>query len=140
MKLEHLFDSEYRYEGPPIVSARVDGGEGRGFGGGTGSVSGDRIQGRVRWSNFPHFRSDGVIEPDVTGVIETNDGARVLFRIGGYSLPAERGRRVVGPVTFVTQDDSYLWLNSVVAVSDGVLDRDLSGIRTRVYECVPEMR
>jgi hypothetical protein len=139
MRLEHLFDGEYRYEAPPVVAPPVEGGEGRAFGGGVGTVSGERIRGSMRWSNFARFRGDGVTVPDVTGVIETEDGAEILFRIGGYSLKAERGRKVIGPITFLTQHERYRWLNSVVGVMEGVVSPETSSIRSRVYACVHEM-
>jgi hypothetical protein len=38
-----------------------------------------RITGRFRGANYPHRRSDGTFLPDFQSVIETDDGAEVLF-------------------------------------------------------------
>lgn len=47
---------------------------------GTGTALG-RNAGRVRGSNQPHRRSDGVLLPDVRGVVESADGAVVVFHL-----------------------------------------------------------
>jgi hypothetical protein len=52
-------------------------------------VSGARVAGAVRWSKHPRRREDGVLIPDAHGVIETDDGARIVFHLGGYSTALE---------------------------------------------------
>ena len=47
---------------------------------GTGTALGRNAE-RVRGSNQPHRRSDGVLLPDVRGVVESADGAVVVFHL-----------------------------------------------------------
>ena len=37
------------------------------------------ISGRFRGANYPHRRGDGTFRPDLRAVIETDDGATVMF-------------------------------------------------------------
>ena len=46
-----------------------------------------RINGRFLGANHPHRRSDGTFLADFQGVIETYDGAEVLFDYQGYGRP-----------------------------------------------------
>ena len=56
---------------------------------GTGTALG-RNAGRVRGSNQPHRRSDGVPLPDVRGVVESAEGAVVVFHLSGrIDFPAD---------------------------------------------------
>src|ERR687897_211234 len=52
-----------------------------------------RIAGRFIGANHPHRRSDGTFLPDFQGVIETVDGAEVLFDYRGYGRAYPVGRR-----------------------------------------------
>lgn len=142
MKLEPLLEIELGYEGGFFVMAPYGEQEGVGYGDGRGRVSGDRLNGSVRWSNHPHRREDGVLVPDAHGVIETDDGARVLFRLGGYSHPvpgSPKLRSIVSPATFATDDDRYRWLNDVLAVGEGTIDFETLQLRLRYYECRNEV-
>ena len=38
-----------------------------------------RLSARYRGANFPRTRTDGTLLPDFRGVLETDDGATVLF-------------------------------------------------------------
>ena len=93
---------------------------------GTGTALG-RNAGRVRGSNQPHRRSDGVLLPDVRGVVEFADGAvgrvppkppnRLSCRPGA-TAPWPRGaHRLV-----VTEPPDYAWVNGSVFGADGVID------------------
>lgn len=142
MKLEPLFEMELDYEGGFFLLAAHGEQEGVGYGDGRGRVSGDRLGGSVRWSNHPHRREDGVLEPDAHGVIETGDGARVVFHLGGYSHPVPGSpalRSIVSPATFATDDERYRWLNDVVAVGEGTIDFETLRLRFRYYACVNEV-
>ena len=142
MRLEPLFEMALDYEDGFVVIAPYAGAEGIGYGGGKGRVSGDRINGSVRWSNHPRRREDGVLLPDAHGLIETEDGARVVFHLGGYSVatpdsPARRG--IVSPASFATDDDRYRWLNDVVAIGEGVIDFETLRLHLRYFAAVNEM-
>ena len=52
------------------------------FGIGDGRREG-RVTGRFRGANYPYRRGDGTFLPNFQGVIETDDGAEVLFDYRG---------------------------------------------------------
>jgi hypothetical protein len=52
-----------------------------------------RLSGGFRAANHPHRRSDGTFVPDFQGVIETDDGAEVLFDYRGYGRAYPAGAR-----------------------------------------------
>lgn len=142
MRLEPLFDMELDYAGGFFVLAPYGGTEGSGYGSGGGRVTGERLSGSVRWSNHPRRREDGVLLPDAHGVIETDDGGRVLFHLSGYSTPVEGQeamRGILSPATFATDDERYKWLNDVVAVGEGVIDFRTLELRLRYYATVNEL-
>jgi hypothetical protein len=79
-----------------------------------------RLAGRLRGANHPVRRTDGTFMPDFQGVIETDDGAVVLFDWHGYGRAYPEGaRQVVVSATHVSDDDRYQWLNDVVCVGTG---------------------
>lgn len=142
MRLEPLFEMELDYDGGFFVLAPYGGAEGAGYGSGHGSVKGEAVNGSVRWSNHPRRREDGVLLPDAHGVIETDDGARIVFHLGGYSMPVEGSpsrRGIVSPGTFATDDERYRWLNEVLAVGEGVIDFETLRLHLRYYRCAPEI-
>src|SRR2546427_3995739 len=67
--------------------------EAAGFGWGEGEVSGDVLQGSLRWTNYPRMREDGVWTPNVRGVIRTEDGAESLISMHGQSVQEDSPRR-----------------------------------------------
>lgn len=79
------------------------------------------IRGRFRGANFPHRRTaTGPFRPDFRAVIETDDGAMIMFELHGYGRPYPPGRRqIVGSVFHLSDDDRYRRLNDVVCVCDG---------------------
>ncbi len=79
-----------------------------------------RITGRMRGANHPRSRTDNTFVPDFQGVIETEDGAAILFDMTGYGRPYPEGRRqIVGSATHLSPDERYQWLNDVVCVTVG---------------------
>jgi Protein of unknown function (DUF3237) len=70
---------------------------------------------RLRAANFPRRRVDGTLTPDFRGVLETDDGATILFAWQGYGRAgAGEARELVGSVTHETDDPRYAWLNTSV--------------------------
>lgn len=51
-----------------------------------GEISGHRLRGTYRACNHPYRRSDNINEPDVHGMIATEDGALVYYAIRGYGV------------------------------------------------------
>ena len=86
-----------------------------------------RIAGALRASNFPRRRADGALTPDFRGVVETDDGATVLFAWQGYGVAADGVSRLVGSLTHVSDDERYSWLNTVVCAVAGVVEPRAAG-------------
>src|SRR5215211_4435029 len=87
MRLEPLYRVQFSYTaGWGADLAGPENPEGRFFFLAEGRSEG-RISGQFRGANHPHRRSDGTFQPDFQGVIETDDGAEVLFDYRGYGLP-----------------------------------------------------
>ena len=89
-----------------------------------------RPSARLRAANFPRRRADGVLTPDFRGVLETDDGATIVFSWHGFArLDPESGvRRLVGAITHLSDDSRYDWLNdSVCTVTGEVRERSAGG-------------
>lgn len=79
-----------------------------------------RLSGRYRAANYPRRRVDGALEPEFRGVLETDDGAIVLFSWNGLARLTDTGmRQLVGSLTHVTDHAQYTWLNDRVCVLSG---------------------
>lgn len=79
------------------------------------------VAGRFRGANFPQRRtSAGPFVPDFRAVIETDDGATIMFESHGYGRAYPPGRRqIVGSVMHLSDDEQYRRLNDVVCVCVG---------------------
>jgi Protein of unknown function (DUF3237) len=105
----------------------VDGTEGRMFLIAEGRTEG-RLSARFRAANYPRLRTDGTLTPDFRGVLETDDGATVLFALQGYArVGPTQMRELVGSVTHVSDDDRYRWLNDRLCVITGEVRPDTQG-------------
>jgi hypothetical protein len=119
VRVEPLYRLTFRYRRHWDVSVngelhRLLDGEGRCEG---------RISGTFRGLNYARRRTDGPYEPDYRGVIETDDGANILFHLVGYGFTDER--RVTATVMHLAEDERYRWLSDVVCAVNGEL-RDRS--------------
>ena len=100
-------------------STAREGIEGQGFLLVEGRAEG-RLSGRLRAANYPRRRTDGTLTPDFRGVIETDDGAVILFAWHGYGRATEGGpRHLLGSITHLSDDDRYRWLNDTLCVLTG---------------------
>lgn len=78
------------------------------------------ISGRLRGANHPRRRTDLTFMPDFQGVIETADGAVIMFDYRGYGRAYPPGRRqIVSTATHTTADERYAWLNDAICVGAG---------------------
>lgn len=152
MRLTHLCDIIMAHDGPPTLVRSFGGEEGAVYGTGGGAVTGDRLRGAVRWTNHAHRRSDGVMLPDMQGVITTDEGAKVWFSMRGRTVWVTTPQGPLGNqmllVLFEAEDERYRWLNDAVCMLEGTVDLQRPrpeggtipqhGGPARVYVCVNE--
>ena len=146
MRLEPLAELKLAYGDTPFLLVQPYGSEeGTGWGGGTGTIEGDRIRGRIEWLNVPHRRSDVVMLPHCHGLIQTDDDAKIVFFLEGRTPLAgpESGRQLLR-LTFETDASAYDWVNTTFSVAEGIIAEDPPGsdryvMRARVYACVHEL-
>lgn len=116
--------------------------ESAGFGWGEGTVSGDVLQGSVRWANYPRMREDGVWTPNLRGVIRTEDGAEILISLHGQSVredsPEVARRAILTRVELISDHDRYRWLNTSFVVGEGEID-ETDEFWVQTYVCVNEV-
>ena len=145
MQLEYICDMELIYREEALYSDKFvlvrpyEGEEGSGYGEGDGSVTGERIQGSMRWVNHPHRRSDGTMIPEAHGVIVTQDKAIILFTLQGRTVfEQEQGKQLLS-VIFEAEAEAYRWLNGTFCVLEGLIDAEKLRMRARVYACRSDM-
>lgn len=145
MRLEHLCDMEFVFQemselGTKFLLIHPYGGEeGSGYGEGTGTVTGPRLQGGLRWVNHPHRRSDGAMLPDTHGVVQTDDGATVMFSLQGRTFfDGDTGKQLLLTL-FEAEDERYQWLNTTLCVLEGLIDAEHLVMRARVFACQHEL-
>jgi len=141
MRLEPLCELRMQYENDAVWLTPYGGDERMGYGHGPGKVTGERLQGRIRWSNHPRRREDGVWCPDLNGAIETEDGARLVVALRGYSIDetVRQRRAIVAAAWFWADDERYRWLNYVLGVGEGEIDEDKDEWWLRVFACRNEV-
>jgi hypothetical protein len=127
IQLKPLYRVRFSYpEGWGVSFSPPDGNEGQHFFIAEGRAEG-RISGTFRGTNHPSRRSDGTYLPNFQGIIQTDDGAEILFDYRGYGRAYPAGRRqIVVVATHVSEDEKYRWLNDCVAVGVGEV-RTLEG-------------
>lgn len=119
MRLEPLYRCTFvPAESWHVELAGTGGTEGQGFLLVEGRAEG-RLTGRLRAANYPRQRTDGTLTPDFRGVLETDDGATVLFEWRGYGVAAESGSRLLGSITHLSDAGRYRWLNQAICVLAG---------------------
>ena len=79
-----------------------------------------RLSARYRAANFPRRRVDGALEPEFRGVLETDDGATILFHVEGLARLTDSGmRQLLGMAQHTSDDERYRWLNDRVFAVEG---------------------
>jgi hypothetical protein len=118
MRLAHLYRVRFTY--PEGWEVELDGGWQQHLYFADGRCEGT-VAGRFRGANFPLRRTpEGPFCPDLRGVIETDDGATIMFECHGYGRAYPAGRRqIVGSVLHLSDSDRYSRLNDVVCVCSG---------------------
>ena len=118
MRLEHLYRIRFAYtEGWDV---ELEGGWEQHLYLAEGRCEGS-VTGRFRGANFPQRRTArGPFVPDFRAVIETDDGATIMFESHGYGRAYPPGRRqIVGSVLHASDSERYRRLNDVVCVCVG---------------------
>src|SRR5712691_7825964 len=134
-ELELLFSLELHYRGPielPPMGDKV----GQLVGGGDGTLTGPRVRGTVRWSNYETTSEDLVCALQVPGVIQTHDGAEIGFEGREFAMPISEGSqqwRVAGVLRFKTDDSRYTWLNETFALTSGTFDYEAGMARWTAF-------
>jgi hypothetical protein len=79
-----------------------------------------RLAGKFHGANHPRRRTDLTFTPDFQGVIETEDGAVIMFDYRGYGRAYPVGRRqIVLAAWHTTSHENYRWLNDAICVGAG---------------------
>src|SRR5712692_9245463 len=134
-ELELLFTLELHYQGP-IELAPIGDKVGTLVGGGDGTLTGPRVRGTVRWSNYETTGEDQVCALQVPGVIQTHDGALIQFEGPELAMPLSEGSqqwRVAGVLRFKTDDSCYVWLNETFALTSGTFDYEAGMARWTAF-------
>jgi hypothetical protein len=120
MQLEPLYQVTFTTpEAWSATRAGESGTEGQSFLIAEGRSTG-RLSARYRAANYPRRRVDGALEPSFRGVLETDDGAVVLFHWEGLATLTPSGmRQLLGTAQHVTDDERYGWLNDRVCAVEG---------------------
>jgi hypothetical protein len=140
MRLELLYTVTFTTPEAWSVEVAADAGiEGRGFLLAEGRSTG-RLSARYRAANFPRKRSDGALVPEFRGVLETDDGAVILFEWQGLSVLSDSGmRQLLGSLLHTTDDPRYRWLNDRICAVEGEVRPRTDGTGFDVVLEVSEM-
>lgn len=128
MRLEPLYRARWTTpEAWHVDLGGETGTEGRSFFIAEGRTEG-RLSARLRAANYPRRRVDGTLTPDFSGVLETDDGATVLFSWQGLARLTPGGmRELVGSIAHVADDERYRWLNDRLCALAGEVRPDGDG-------------
>jgi hypothetical protein len=137
MELTPLCSLALRYDGPFHLARPYGGESGLGWGSGDGTVRGERLAGRIRWSNHPSRRGDGAMLPNVRGVISTESEAEVFLELSGRTVFDDAGGRQLVFATFESEDPAHAWLNAVICVGEGRIDPGTLEARIEISVCEP---
>jgi hypothetical protein len=140
MRLEPIYTVTFRTPEAWSVEVASDAGtEGRGFLLAEGRSAG-RLSARYRAANFPRKRADGALVPEFRGVLETDEGATILFEWQGLAVKTGSGmRQLLGSLAHTTDDPRYRWLNDRVCAVEGEVRPRSDGPGSEVVFEVSEM-
>lgn len=144
MRLEHLCNLELAYRTEFTLVRPYGSEQGAGYGEVGGTVTGEKLKGNFRGVNHPRRRSDGVMLPEVHGIIRTEDNAVVLFSLDGRTVfvdtPSGRQGRQLLCVLFEAEDESYRWLNNSFCVLEGKINAQPPlQMEARIYSCLSDL-
>jgi hypothetical protein len=128
VRLEPLYRATWvTPEAWSVELAGEHGTEGRSFFVAEGRTEG-RLFARLRAANYPRRRVDGTLVPEFRGVLETDDGATIMYAWEGYARLGDGGmRELVGAIRHETDDERYAWLNDRIGSVAGEVRPDRNG-------------
>lgn len=136
MDVNPLFEGQLRYTSLEALDYEAGG---QLYGTMEGEVTGERLSGSFQLTNLAPRRPDNVNCPTLRGILLTGDGASLYVEWNGLAnlRPSDQARVFVTSLQFRTGDPNYRWLNSVVALVEGVLDSVTVGgtARVRAFTC-----
>ena len=74
-------------------------------------------------ADFSTETPEKLFSPEGVSILQTSDGANILFRDSGFQL----GKYVYGSATFQTGAKNYTWLNTAVTVSRALVETGGTG-------------
>ena len=118
MRLEPMYRIRFTY--PEGWDVTLQGGWEQHFYLAEGTCEGE-VTGRFRGANYPLRRTPhGPFCPDMRGVIETDDGATILFEVQGFGRTHPVGaRQIVGSMLHTSDHPRYRRLNDAVCACVG---------------------
>lgn len=147
-RVEPLFRAVLQYQSTSEKDAVIgaEGREGAYIGSGNGTITGERVQGTVKWSLwagncvYPLVRKGQSVPDGIhlctmspVGFIETHDGARIRFDGRGYGLRDPEKYRTSLTLVFGTEDPRYAWLTKTMGIMEGEFDEKKGSAVWRVY-------
>jgi hypothetical protein len=138
MKLTPLGELQLAYTRFEFVDYGVDG---QHVGTLEGRFDGIRLSGALWLVNTPRHRADGANEPCISGLLLTDDGARMFLEMRGVAVAeADTGkRRFTTSLQLRCGEARYAWVNDVVGVVEGRLDPLSLRACARAYACTNEL-
>lgn len=117
-KLTHLLTAKVTASGPIEIGPQP-GGIRRVYPITGGTFTGPKMNGTLLpvGADFSILRPGNKFSPDGIAIMQTSDGANILFKALGY----QTGEYVHCAITFETGFEKYAWLNSVVALSQALV-------------------
>ena len=147
MKLVHLMKLVARVT-PPVSLGKVITGNRMIYGMESGEFEGDRLRGKILPGGGEWFvqNEEGMGQPDVRLLLETDDGAPIYVRYSGVLEFNEKVMDAIGQgrstafgdnrflthVRFEAGDPRYAWLTHTVAVGEGRMHPD--SVEYAIYE------
>jgi len=137
-RLADLFKLELQFQWEMPAVTPHEAGEGEYIGSGEGTAKGSRINGTVRWDLFEK-REETLCRSNLTGMIETDDGAQIQFDSRGFFIKPDETKPnkwiTSASVYFYTADRRYEWLNTRLAIWEG--EFDMATFRHHYHVCLP---
>ena len=105
---------------------------------GKGTFQGPRIRGTLTWSKLARkFREHEYSNTWVTGWLETEDGAEIMYEAKGYAVIPDMTQpgnwMYTATVRFEEPDEPYEWMSNVVAVWVGDFNVETGKAHYRAY-------